>query len=340
MKRVRKMTKTERNLSKIRLVRFVGFLLVFCLMFSVANSIVKRKSLKSAWNTTTKISGLRLEPKNSMDVMYFGSSHMYCSINPLVLFHETGITSYTYAVQNQPLWSSYYYMKEDAYPIALYNDKEYSDESVTYPTTDELPFSKNKVDLIRASVPKEERKNHYIEFLKYHGRWKELTEDDFNLHYKDKTDYLKGYVMLPDVNPQHFDMSVNEITKTQDLSKKNREYLDKVVALSKEKNFKLVLMITPYQMEANQKEVFNALQKYADEHGIDVLDYQKELPSLSLDLSEDFYDKGHVNYRGAQKLTEAFGTYLVENTSLTDKRNDKQYENWLWDYQAYEKNKQ
>lgn len=349
MRSNKKKSKTEMIKGRWRLVRFLSFLLVFCILFSMANSVLKRKSLTSAWNTTTKISGLALEPRNSMDVMYFGSSHMYCSINPLVLFQQTGITSYTYAVQNQPLWSSYYYMKQaltyqsprvvvlDAYPIALYNDKEYADESVTFPTTDEMPFSRNKIDLIRASVPEKERANHYIEFLKYHGRWKELKKEDFNLHYKDKTDYLKGYVLLPDINPQHFDLSVNAIHSQAKLSAKNLEYLDKVVALSKEKNFKLVLMITPYQMEKQQKEVFNALEIYAKNNSIDVLDYQNQIEDLGMDMSHDFYDKGHVNFYGAEKLTTAFGRYLTNQHFLMDKRESATYENWHWDYTAYQK---
>jgi len=311
---------------------------------------MKRKAIASSWNMSIKIAGLANEPKNSMDVMYFGSSHMYCTINPLELFHQTGITSYVYAMQNQPVWSSYYYMKEalkyqspkvvvlDVYPVAFYNGKDYADESVTFPTTDEVPFSKNKIDLIQASVPKKERVNHYIEFMKYHSRWKELTNNDFNLNYRKETDYLKGYVLLNESNPQSFDFNVYKLTDTTLISKKNLEYLDKIVDLSKKENFKLVFMVTPYQMLPDQKKVFNSIKTYAKENGVSFIDYNPQIEKLGLDLSTDYYDKGHVNYKGAAKITDDFGAFLQSEFNLSDKRTDKTYQNWDWDYTTYQKN--
>jgi len=340
----------RRQQNKINFVKTICFLVIFCVLFSVVNTIMKRKTLTSSWNMSIKIAGLANEPKNSMDVMYFGSSHMYCTINPLELFHETGITSYVYAMQNQPLWSSYYYMKEafkhqspkvvvlDVYPVAFYNGKDYADESVNFPTTDEIPFSKNKIDLVEASVPKKERANHYIEFLKYHSRWKELTNYDFNLNYRKETDYLKGYVLLRDTNPQAFDENVYKLTGTTQISEKNLLYLNKIVELSKEKNFKLVFMVTPYQMLEDQKKVFNEIEVYAKKNGISFVDYNPQIQKLGLDLNADYYDKGHVNYKGAAKITDDFGQFLINKFRLADKRNDKTYQNWNWDYTAYQKN--
>ena len=48
----------------------------------------------------------------SIDVMFYGSSHTYSDINPAVLWEEAGIPSYDLAGSLQPLWNTYYYMKE------------------------------------------------------------------------------------------------------------------------------------------------------------------------------------------------------------------------------------
>ena len=48
----------------------------------------------------------------TVDVMFYGSSHTYSDINPAVLWEQEGISSYDLAGSLQPLWNTYYYMKE------------------------------------------------------------------------------------------------------------------------------------------------------------------------------------------------------------------------------------
>jgi hypothetical protein len=324
-------------------LKAIIFLVIFCVLFSAANSILKRKALVGAWNTTVKIGGLANEPKDSIDVMFFGSSHMYCSINPLELFHKSGITSYVYSVQQQPIWASYYYIIEalkyqspKLVVLEMYTanyTEEYTSEEVNFSSTDEIGFSKNKIGLIQAMVPKEERKNHYIEFLKYHTRWKELTKDDFNLNYKKLTDPNRGYVLLETSQPITF--NTEAVTEAAELYGKNIEYLDKLIALSKEKGFDLLFLGSPYQMNEEQKKVFRAVDRYAQQNGIPFLDYNYYYDELKLDTKGDYYDKGHVNYKGAKKITEHFSDYLKQNYQLDDKRSLSDYQNWQEDYESY-----
>ncbi len=321
----------------------VLFIAIFCVLFSAANSILKRKALVGAWNTTVKIGGLANEPKDSIDVMFFGSSHMYCSINPLELYQKTGITSYVYAVQQQPIWASYYYIIEalkyqspKLVVLEMYTanyTEEYTSEEVNFSSTDEIGFSKNKIDLIQAMVPKEERKNHYIEFLKYHTRWKELTKDDFNLNYKELTDPNRGFVLLETSQPVV--LNAEEVTETAQLYEKNLEYLDKIIALSEEKGFDLLFLGSPYQMDEEQKKVFAAVDQYADQNGIPFLDYNHYYEELGLDPQTDYYDKGHVNYKGAKKVTDHFADYLSQNYELEDHRGQAEYQDWQEDYESY-----
>ena len=325
------------------ILKTVVFLVIFCVLFSAANSILKRKALVGAWNTTVKIGGLANEPKDSIDVMFFGSSHMYCSINPLELFHRSGVASYVYSVQQQPIWASYYYIIEalkyqspKLVVLEMYTanyTEEYTSEEVNFSSTDEIGLSKNKIDLIQAMVPKEERKNHYIEFLKYHTRWKELTQDDFNLNYKKLTDPNRGYVLLESSQP--IVLNDEEVTAAADIFEKNIEYLDKIISLSKEKGFDLLFLGSPYQMDMDQKKVFRAVDLYAQQNGIPFLDYNHYYEELKLNTETDYYDKGHVNYKGAKKITEHFSDYLHQNYQLDDKRGWDGYQNWQEDYETY-----
>lgn len=44
--------------------------------------------------------------------MFFGPSHAYAAFSPLAIWEETGIRSYVFATQQQPLWATYTYIKE------------------------------------------------------------------------------------------------------------------------------------------------------------------------------------------------------------------------------------
>ena len=50
--------------------------------------------------------------KNTADILYLGSSHVYTGFSPQVLYDEYGITSYSLAMGNQNLTLSYYWLKE------------------------------------------------------------------------------------------------------------------------------------------------------------------------------------------------------------------------------------
>ncbi len=53
-----------------------------------------------------------IQPKNSIDVVFMGSSHVHCDVNTALLWEKYGIAGYNYSGAEQPLWITYYYLKE------------------------------------------------------------------------------------------------------------------------------------------------------------------------------------------------------------------------------------
>ena len=92
---------------KKRICLPVFLILVLALVFA-AWQVFDRKL---ACRYTEKINGFFNEPAESMDVICYGSSRMYCTVDPLVLHAQTGLRSYVLATQQQPLAATYYYMK-------------------------------------------------------------------------------------------------------------------------------------------------------------------------------------------------------------------------------------
>lgn len=316
-------------------IRAICFILLLSFILFNVNQVLKRKSISGAWNMTIKTNGFYNEEVNKFDVIGFGSSHMYCTVNPLTIWKNTGIPTYLLTSQQQPTSATYYYIKEalktqspkvvlvETYMFTLPPIK--NDEGVFHDAVDFLKPSKNKIDLINAMVPKSERISYYIPFLKYHTRWEELQEQDFNNNYLEKKDWLKGYVFLKNAEVINIDSSVNNYNKRLPIPEENLKYLNKIVELSKEENFKLVLIASPYGVSLEQQGVLNSIQDFSEENGIDFINFNNLFDELNLDSKTDFYDLGHTNVYGAEKVSKYLSEYLQNKYALKDWSNNEIY---------------
>jgi len=330
------------------IIKSAAFLACFCLLFSGAQNLLCRKETEGTWNTTSKIAGFYNAPKNEFDVIFFGSSNTYCSFNPLILWEEAGIKSYVFATQNQPLWATYYYMK-DAFKrqkpkvavldaLMLTKHKEYYDDGVNYSFADDMPFSLDKIQLVNASVPLEDRFDLLFNFTKYHSRWNELTEKDYTFRRDQEQDYLKGYVLLEESFPTAFQNDVSGVTAVAELYEKNVEYFHKIVQLCRDEDVQLMLVKTPNNKTTAQEAHYKVIQELAAESGLAFIDYNEYYPQIGLDLSADFYDKSHLNYRGAEKFTRFFAQNLNLTASNDANGTESAWNADLAQYQEYIEN--
>lgn len=303
-----------------RTVGMIAFLLVFACLFSLADKILCRKETEGWWNVTAKIEGFYNSPEDEYDVMYFGSSNTYCSFNPLVVWEKTGVKSYVFATQQQPVWATYHYMvdamktqnlKLCVVDVLMFSKaEEYYDDGVNYTFCDNMPFSKNKLELIRASVPEGERFSLACRFMKYHSRWNELTETDFTYDKKDMFDYSKGFYMLTSRFDGASAENLAHITEENLPTEKNLTYLNKIIELCQENDIELMLVKTPSNATIEEKKYYNTVERIAKERGVTFVDYNMCYDEIGLDLEKDFFDASHLNAWGAEKFTE----YFVENT--------------------------
>ena len=98
----------------------------------------------------------------SIDVMFYGSSHTYSDINPAVLWEEQGIPSYDLAGSLQPLWNTYYYMKESlkyqrpqvmvVELVRAIESREHIEEARTITNTFGMRLSEDKIENVRVRI--------------------------------------------------------------------------------------------------------------------------------------------------------------------------------------------
>ncbi len=330
----------KRGLYAKRTAGIIAFLLIFACLFSVADRILCRKETDGWWNVTEKIDGFYNSPRNEYDVMYFGSSNTYCSFNPLVVWEKTGVKSYVFATQQQPVWATYHYMVDAlktqdldlcVVDVLMFSKPdEYYDDGVNYTFLDNMPFSKNKLELINASAPEGERFSLACRFVKYHSRWNELRKTDFTYNKKEMSDDLKGFYYLPDKFEGAKSVDLTGVTEENPITEKNLNYLNKIIELCREKDVELMLVKTPSNATEEEKKYYNTVERIAKENGVTFVDYNMQYDEIGFDFAKDFFDDSHLNVYGAEKFTE----YFVETVEFF-KDKERKDEDWSTEWNGY-----
>lgn len=321
----------------------VIFLVILSFLLAPLQQLFARKSLEGVWDMTNKVGGFYNEPEQEFDVMFFGSSHAYASVSPLRLWGNTGVKSYVFATQQQPVWATYAYLKEALKTqtpslvvvecqMAL-SDEDYHEEGVTYSYMDDLQFSWDKVQLAWHSAPDMAGRVELLwNFIKYHGRWSELTEEDYHFNRESLRDPYKGYVMLwdtPDPQPRP---DTDGITARAPLTEKNERWLREIVDLCEEAHVELWLIKSPSNLTEEEKPRLNTVEDIAAERGVRFHDFNADYDAMGLSGAL-FFDEHHLDCTGAARFTDYFGKYLMEHAEISGQPEDA---DWLLDAAAYE----
>lgn len=326
--------------------RALFLLLIVCVLLRVSQ-IFERKSLDSAWNYTLKVGGFQNEPSDSFQVLGFGSSHMYCTMNPLYIYEQTGIRSYVLATQQQPVEATYYYIKQafetqspdvvvlEAYMYLL--DKTPATEGVAHDAVDPFPVSINRLQMIREMDTVDGKENYYFNFLKYHTRWKELKQSDFDDSYREETDPMHGYVFLTEyVTNENAQLDYSGIEEAP-LDEENLEYLRKTIELIRENGSEVLLLLSPYTMTQENARA-KALHSFAAEENVLLLDMNLCYNEIGIDNASDFYDASHFNVNGSEKASLYLTNYIFEHFSITERAVDDAAQ-WQADLAEYHSKK-
>ncbi|MGN1167797.1 MAG: hypothetical protein ACI4S2_15370 [Lachnospiraceae bacterium] len=271
---------------------------------------------------------------DKIDVLCVGSSHAYCSINPLLLFEEYGYAAYDLAASAQTMWISYYYIEEalksqnpDVIILDIYetlnDNKEFGEEFVK-PNLMALPVNYTKYKATQFAGQEDWLSTFFL-FPLTHDRYTKLHSGSF-----DKLDncYL-GWHYSTEVfpcEPLCDPHSVKEIKEVDDVSE---EYLKQIIELCKEKNVELLLVNAPNaSADEEQFQRSNYVAQFAYERGITFLDANRAIDEIGIDYSSDCMDERHLNYFGSMKYTRWIATYLQGHYNLKDHRYEDGYDHW------------
>ena len=237
--------------------------------------------------------------------------------------------------------------------------------------TEQVPLSAEKLQLLQEmstlSDDEDDMVSGLFPMINYHSRWKELDENDFTYMRDNKHFFMKGYYLNSRCIPSYIDVTymnyetqemlqdnekVTYTWKNQQFSKEkeddelyvaevpdyNLQLLLDIVDICKKNDVKLLLVKIPdvnspaaYESAWTQ-ERSAAVKEIVDEYQLDFFDLLYDV-DCGIDWTTDSTDGGgHLNFLGAEKVTDILGQYLVENYKLEQ----KEYTAWNEDTKLYD----
>lgn len=315
-------------------IKLIVFTIVAVLVISETYRILSWKDTTGGYLSATQ--QLYATEDDLIDLLFLGSSHCYCGINPSVLWDEYGISAFDMAVSGQDKDSTYHMLKEvlkTQSPKVVCIDMWglfYDEHEVLgnlYRNMLCMKTSKNSVDLVQSHVEKEEQGDFILRWPIIHTRYRELGMYDF-VQYEPSI-YGRGYEVNYEISENFYPAEAIACKDVLPLSETNREWLDNLIALSEEEGFELIMFFAPTYLSAGEQPILNGAKEYLQEQGIQVLDFNQLGIAVGYDYKTDFSDGSHLNIYGAEKTTAYMGEYLTERYEFEDHRGDERYH--LWD---------
>ena len=329
------------------LLKIEIFVLIFAVILGSVTFVMKNK------NAFKYIIPFYNEQKNSLDIVFFGNSHVFNAINPMILYKSYGVVSYNYARPSEKFLAIYKSLKEvlmyqkpkllviDLHSITWGIEKWEAERYGTHRTFDNIFFSFNKLKMISDFCNKYNY-NFYIEWelafpiYFYHSNWNELKKNNFS---EPKT-FSKGFG--PE-RKQFKSSKIQEISTNREsiftLLKSNVDTFWDIIDLCKKNNIKLLFTLIPYTNKNGnlyEMKYFNDVEYLVKTiPNVEYLNLFHQLDEIGFDFSTDLADFGHVNPNGAQKITAHIGKYIKEHYDIPDRRLDPAYAKWNDDYKLY-----
>ncbi len=321
-----------------KVIKIIIFLIIF--YFLLVNIF------KILWLDKNSIGYFHDEPKNSLDVVYIGSSNAYAHFNTVLAYDKYGFTTgmvsadaQNVAVTKYMLIEAQKYQKPKVFVIDIGricdDDLYIFSEGDIRKTTDSMTFSKNRKEAIDTllkyrDTEKDKYINYYISLFMYHNTWKNITEKKF---VGDENLY-KGYVFSWDTSRTEPQEKLEWVDNYIDMPEEDEKILLDLIDYIKSNNLNVLFVIPRKAFDEEYMGRFNTAISIINENGLKVLNFNN-MDDFDVDFNTDLYNAGHLNVYGATKYTLYFSKYLKENYDLPDHSNDPLYSSWDDEYKRF-----
>ena len=277
---------------------------------------------------------INLDKCGDVDIAFVGSSHVFMSMNPQMIYDDTGMTSVNLSTSSQTIKGSYWLLKaflKDHHPQIVFLDvmpnyRGPKDVFVLWPMHEWWPIKYLAYRELKEGFDY----NEASQFLAFRTNYDSIAKQDWT--------YLWGGGQLS--SDHWYNAVYSGVTPlTEDDIKKAYEtehvtntqgcldYLDKIIALSKKYNFQLTFITAPYLVTEDEEQFFSEVGEFSDERGVDFLNYNDKLEFAKYDLTTDFSDIGHLSFYGGEKYNRSIEEY-INSLGISHDNSKKVLEYW------------
>ena len=292
------------------------------------------------WKDTSGVGGFDYKhfyetEDNTIDVLFYGSSHSQCTINSAILYDKYGIVSNNLSAGGQSLSTTYYSMleslktqKPEVMVVELVFTSWEKDTNIgnIYRNTVNLKYSSNFFENVNAIVPKEQQEDVILKWPVFHTRYKEITKQDFVDDKYFNRGYCGSWVIAEQQRP-----SACDDTKLMKIGEDKEIVLQKMIDLAKENDIQLLFYVAPFILTETNQEKFNYVEDFCEKQNVEFINFNSISISeqIGLDYTKDFREESHLNNYGSEKVTEYIGEILTNNYEVTQRKKNSKY--ILWD---------
>lgn len=319
---------------------------VFIILFLALGELIMNVMMFKQEDGTLPVHNYYSLPRDTVDVLVLGTSHAGMNVSTKTLWDEYGIAGYRFWGSIQPIWNTYYYLREalkyqsprvvvlDAHSLTF--QQEYGTYPVQVKNTIAMRFSREKIENVMASVPEQDRAFMLFGFPTYHNRYGQLTQEDFeyfpwNRHQEipvlssETTDHIYPFsILAPDATEGE-----------ADLGEKEERYFRMLLEECRQRQLPLEIIASPYELSAIEQQKYRRVRSIAAEYGFAFTNYNENYRDYGIDPQKDYLDPGHFNKTGIPKYTRALAEMLKSKYELPDRRQDPTH---IWNQVRVESN--
>ena len=285
-------------------------------------------------------------PKDTVDLAFVGSSHVYAGIYPSYFWEDKGISCFNTSISGMDRDSAVHYVKHlfktqspklvvvDVYCLTY---EKHAQIGNVYRNLLSFPLSKDSLTQLDSYAEKDEsvseNKTDYItRWPIIHTRYRELTRRDFVTdapNFFGKGEYLNWEGRTADP------AQLTEADAAAKLSADHEAWLKELKSICEAQGSTLALMALPFDTYEGDQEKMDATAVWAEENGVRFWDFNRLISESGLDYETDFFDSSHLNALGAKKAAAFLEEEIAVFCPLADHRGQAGYESWDLDLKYF-----
>lgn len=267
-------------------------------------------------------------PENTIEVIGYGSSHMWRGLSSMEMYEKYGIGAYNYGCNWQNINTTLLFLKDSlryqSPKIVLIETYHADSLSMNTNITGEIYYTRRisefegKWEYLKQCFGDDMERylSYYMPLCAFHDNWINLEKTNFSKRVIGKGYYKNmGFVKSTHVFPVTIeDPSTFE---QEELNENALAVLDEIVSICNDNNIDIIFYTAPYQGAYSYGE---AMTRYAEENDCIYFNLFEMMDEVGFDCETDFCDEGHLNNSGSVKVADFLGEYIVDHYDVTDMR--------------------